>query len=91
LEDDYGEPKEMTLLGAQKYKGELLYIFKCTMDAYEEANKYLIAVCTQPLDKSKYNLSPSIELISDSMADTKNYKKIVEELLKDYEKSKQGN
>jgi uncharacterized protein YbaP (TraB family) len=91
LTDDYGELKEVTLLNTQKYKGELLYIFSCKMDFGDDENKYIIAVCGQPTDKTKYNLSPKIELISEAMPDTKSYKKVVEQLLKDYEKSKQEN
>ncbi len=91
MADEYGEPKEMTLLDTQKYKGESLYIFKCFMDFGKEENNYYIAICAQPLDKTKYNFDPSLLLISEQLPDAKNYKKVVDELLKDFEKNKAGN
>jgi uncharacterized protein YbaP (TraB family)/NADH:ubiquinone oxidoreductase subunit len=88
LIDEYGEPKTMTLLETQKYKSETLYIFKCFMDYGEGENNYIIAICSQPMDKTKYNLDADLQLISDSLPDVKNYKKVVAERLKDFEKDK---
>jgi uncharacterized protein YbaP (TraB family) len=84
--DDYGDPKEMTLIETQKYKGELLYIFKCKMDYEEDENPYYVAICAQPLDKTKILLDTESLFISDALKEVKNPKKIVDELLKNHEK-----
>jgi uncharacterized protein YbaP (TraB family) len=88
LSDEYGEPKEFNFIETQKYKGELLYVYKCKMDYGDEENNYLITLCSQPSDKTKYSLEASVFLISEAQKDAKGYKKVVSEMLKDYEKSK---
>ena len=82
MDEDYGEPKEFTLIDTQNYKGELLYIYKCLMDFGDEENNHFIAICSQPADKTKYTLEPTVQLMSEALKDVKNYKKIVEDLLK---------
>ena len=47
---------------------------------------YIIAICTQPMDKTKYALEPTVQLISDTLKDVKEYKKVVAEMLKQFEK-----
>ncbi len=88
LSEEYGEPKAFNFIETQKYKGELLYLYKCQMDYGDEENNYLITICSQPSDKTTYNLDPSVFLISEPQKDAKGYKKVVSEMLKDYEKSK---
>jgi hypothetical protein len=87
LDEDYGKPKTFNFIETQKYKGELVYIYKCEMDYEEGENNYLIALCSQPIDKAKYNLSPELFLVSDPLKDAKTYKKVVAEMLKNYEKN----
>jgi uncharacterized protein YbaP (TraB family) len=87
LEEDYGKPQAFNFIETQKYKGELLYVYKCKMDYGEEENNYLIVLCAQPINKVKFNLSPQLLLISEDLKDVKNYKKVVSDLLKNYEKN----
>jgi hypothetical protein len=91
LDEDYGKPKTFNFIETQKYKGELVYVYKCEMNYEEGENNYLIALCSQPIDKAKYNLSPELFLVSDPLKDAKTYKKVVAEMLKNYEKNKVGN
>jgi uncharacterized protein YbaP (TraB family) len=88
LSEDYGTPKAFNFVETQKYKGELVYVYKCKMDYGEdEKNNALIVLCAQPMDKTKFNLSPQLLMVSEALEDVKGYKKIVVELLKDYEKN----
>ncbi len=87
-DEDYGESKEFVLLETQKYKGQILYVFKYKMEYGNDETKQCIAICAQPMDKSKYDLDPSLLLISDPLDETSSYKKVVEELLSDFEKRK---
>lgn len=89
LSEDYGDPKAFNFFETQKYKGQLLYVYECKMDFGNDENNYLIVVCAQPLDKTKYDLETSILLISEAQKDVKGYKKVVSEMLKDYEKNKE--
>ncbi len=91
MDEDYGQPKEFTLIESRKYKGEVLYIYKCLMDFGDEENNYFIAICSQPSDKTKYTLEPTVQLMSKALKDVENYKKVLEDLLKNYEKNKNGN
>ena len=61
------------------------------MDFGDEENNHFITICSQPADKTKYTLEPTVQLLSEPLKDVKNYKKVVEELLKNFEKEKEGN
>jgi hypothetical protein len=86
-EEDYGKSKEFKLIETQKYKGQMLYIFRYKIEYEDEEPSYIFAVCAQPLDKNKYDLAPDLVQFSEITKETKNYKKIVSELLKNHEKS----
>jgi uncharacterized protein YbaP (TraB family) len=81
LEDDYGKPNEFSFVETQKYKGELIYVYKFNTKYEDEISEY-IAICSQPTDKTKYQLEPNILMVSDVLTDKTPTKKVVENLLK---------
>ena len=89
-DDDMSEPNETTFLETQKYKGEILYIFKLLYKYGDEEENY-IGINAQPSDKNKVDFSPKISLLSEPLENVKDYKKVVKQLLKNYEENKTEN
>jgi uncharacterized protein YbaP (TraB family) len=81
LEEDYGKPDVFTFLETQKHKGEIVYVYKFSTKYEDEISQY-VAICSQPSDKSKYNLEPNILMVSDILTDGTPLKKVVENMLK---------